>query len=140
MRDVNINSERITPSLLISGATIALAYLVFLFLWSAIFDGKQGFLEAYEVLTQESKARRIHLFLMFALTFLVPVIIVPYGSLVYWILGKYSLLSYASVVVSSVVPSILVGVISRDYGIMLAFSYFCIWHSSISWWYVCRDN
>ena len=69
-----------------------------------------------------------------------PVIIVPYGSLVYWFLSKYGCLSFLSVVVSSVVPAILVGLVSKDYGIIVVLSYFCIWHSSISWWYVRRDD
>ena len=140
MKDVTINSERVTSSLLISGATIALAYIIFLFLWSAIFNGKQGFFEVYEILTKNSKAQGIHFLLIFVLTLLVPVIIVPYGSLVYWFLSKYGCLSFLSVVVSSVVPAILVGLVSKDYGIIVVLSYFCIWHSSISWWYVRRDD
>ena len=62
MKDVTINSERVTSSLLISGATIALAYIIFLFLWSAIFNGKQGFFEVYEILTKNSKAQGIHFY------------------------------------------------------------------------------
>lgn len=140
MRNVRINPKRITPSLLISGVTIVPVYLIFLVLWSVIFEGTAGLEPLYELFTQESKARRIHVFIIFLLTFLVPVFALVYGGAVYWLLSKYYLLSYFTVIFCSIIPAILAGVALREYGITIVLSFFCIWHSSISWWYVRRGE
>ena len=139
MKQTTINTARLNMSLIVSGMTFCLAYLLFLIIWGFRFDGWKIIASVFEIFTLQTKAHRFHVFVILVSFLTMPFFVLLYGRLTYIFLIKRKWYCFPNILLCSIAPAVFLGaLVFRDVYIFAIVLYFCIWHSSVAWWLVNR--